>query len=121
MPAHEFWQPDPTGRHERRWRRRDGTWGDQVSDGGVIGTDPYDEPQPSPDRPDLLAPGSLPADASPPAAQPVVPVTVQMPATDREPLGFWQTTLAVAVGVLIAAAVGLVALSALAEQALEGL
>ena len=44
---------------------------------------------------------------------------VQMPAASREPLGFWQTTLAVAVGVLIAAAMGLFVLSALIEHALD--
>ena len=39
------WHPDPQGRHEHRFW--DGTaWTDQVSDGGVVSTDPvvHDEP-----------------------------------------------------------------------------
>lgn len=37
------WQPDPTGRHQHRYW--DGTsWTDQVSDDGVVGSDPVDGP-----------------------------------------------------------------------------
>lgn len=95
--AHEFWQPDPTGRHEKRWRRKDGTWTDQVSDGGTVGSDPYDGPQPE---------AGQPGPEQSAAAAPAAPLAVSQPAR-REPLGFWQTTIAVAVGVLIAAVVGL--------------
>ncbi len=111
MPDHEFWQPDPTGRHKKRWRRTDGTWGDKVADGGRTSIDHYDGPQPGTDAP---APTAEQVTGDAPS-----PVTAQMLTTGRDPLGFWQTTLAVAFGVLIAAAVGLVALSALAEQALN--
>ena len=35
------WQPDPTGKHDHRYW--DGTgWTDNVADGGVAGTDPYE-------------------------------------------------------------------------------
>ena len=38
-PAPPQWHPDPSGRHE--YRLWDGTsWTDQVSDGGVVATDP---------------------------------------------------------------------------------
>ncbi|MGK2949152.1 MAG: DUF2510 domain-containing protein, partial [Acidimicrobiales bacterium] len=35
------WQPDPSGKHDHRYW--DGSqWTDNVSDGGVASTDPYD-------------------------------------------------------------------------------
>ena len=117
MPAVD-WQADPTGRHQTRRRNPDGTWSDQVADSGVFSSDPYDgeqpepipasEPEPEPEP----EPGTHPANVPPPRS-------TQMPAAGREPLGFWQTTLAVAVGVLIAAAVGLFVLSMLVGLALE--
>ena len=51
------WQPDPTGRHQYRYFD-DGTWTDQVSDDGVIGSDPYA----------AAAGGTVPPAASPAAA-----------------------------------------------------
>jgi hypothetical protein len=40
-PPAGAWHPDPTGRHEHRWW--DGAaWSDQVSDAGVVTTDPVE-------------------------------------------------------------------------------
>ena len=38
------WQPDPTGRHEQRWRRNTGEWTHHVWSGGELGSDPFDAP-----------------------------------------------------------------------------
>lgn len=44
------WQPDPTGRHEYRYWNGI-TWSDNVSDVGVVGTDPYTDTAPSAPEP----------------------------------------------------------------------
>ena len=38
------WQPDPTGRHEQRWRRNTGEWTHHVWSGGELGSDPFNAP-----------------------------------------------------------------------------
>ncbi|MSO87419.1 MAG: DUF2510 domain-containing protein [Acidimicrobiia bacterium] len=44
------WQPDPTGRHEHRYW--DGiAWSDNVSDAGLVATDPFTEAAPSTPEP----------------------------------------------------------------------
>ena len=112
MPPYEPWQPDPTGRHERRWRRKDGTWGNQVADGGVVSEDPYTGPQPDPDAPpaEQTAPDPSPR----PAATPT-PVA----AAGREPLSFWGHAWATAVGVLLAGLVATITAAALLNEALK--
>ena len=97
MPAHEHWQPDPTSRHQKRWRREDGTWGDQVSDGGVVSRDPYTGPQPDLDAPE---PPALEGAHPEPAAVPV-PRAAPVHATTREPLSFWQHAWATAFGIAL--------------------
>ena len=105
MPDHQHWQPDPLGRHQHRWRRKDGTWGDQVADAGVTGTDPYTDPQPDPAAPPVDQPAVEPATPPSRAADPVRSAT-------REPLSFWGHAWATAFGIalsipiLIAGAVG---------------
>jgi Protein of unknown function (DUF2510) len=54
------WQPDPTGKHDHRYW--DGTrWTENVADGGVASTDPYEpdaEEVVSPDAPTVVTPVS---------------------------------------------------------------
>ncbi len=111
MPAYEPWQPDPTGRHEKRWRRKDGTWGDSVSDAGRTSIDPYTDPQPDPDAPPAEHPAPTSAALPTRAAEPVR-------AAAREPLSFWGHAWATAFGIALSiplliagAAVALVVLS----------
>lgn len=92
------WQPDPTGKHEHRYW--DGTqWTDNVADGGVAGTEPYEpvasetpppsaEPDPTtPEAPTVVTPvpgddttsyptasGAPPPFAPPPPYVPPTPV-----------------------------------------------
>ena len=64
-PTEAGWQPDPDGRHEYRYW--DGaTWTDQVSDGGVVSTDP---PGPSPTA--VVPPTTVEQPVVPPAQPPV--------------------------------------------------
>jgi hypothetical protein len=44
------WEPDPTGRHELRWRDGE-TWTDQVADGGATAVDPMPPTAPVPPPP----------------------------------------------------------------------
>ena len=111
MPVYEPWQPDPTSRHEKRWRRKDGTWGDSVSDAGRTSTDPYTGPD---DSPEPAAP------ADPAAPRVAAPAPAQ---GAREPLGFWGHAWATAFGIALSipiliagAAVALVLLSGLADS-----
>lgn len=107
MPAHDFWQPDPTGRHQQRWRNRDGTWGSQVNDGGVVSDDPYTGTQPSAGPDDSTVP------------EPVPVPTVPAPAAARQPVGFWGQALAIAVGVALGLLTTLIILAMVAAEALE--
>lgn len=75
------WQPDPTGRHHYRWW--DGAqWTDQVSDSGVVSTDPpvmspapVPEPPaaPAPSFPGAMAPGPTPGGFTPSVPTPAGP------------------------------------------------
>ena len=105
MPDHQYWQPDPLGRHQHRWRRKDGTWGDQVADAGVTGTDPYTGPQLDPEAPSVERAAPEPIALAAPVVEPVRSAA-------REPLSFWGHAWATAFGIvlsipiLVAGAVG---------------
>ena len=114
MPAYEPWQPDPTGRHEKRWRRKDGTWGNQVADAGVTSTDHYTGPQPDPNA--LTEQPALEPESEP-VAQRIANIE-PVRAAAREPLSFWGHAWATAFGIALSiplliagAAVALVVLS----------
>lgn len=49
-PPDGSWQPDPSGRHQWRWRRHSGDWSDSVADGSEVGTDPFSSGSDEPDR-----------------------------------------------------------------------
>jgi len=70
------WQADPTGRHDHRYW--DGTrWTENVSDGGVASTDPYEGPGDAPTDPTVASEPVPAAGAAgwgdPTAAQPAAP------------------------------------------------
>ena len=65
-PSQAGWQPDPFGRHEYRYW--DGSaWSDQVSDGGVVASDPPGDGQPTVATP-AAPPMGVPLAGGPPPA-----------------------------------------------------
>ena len=116
MPAYEPWQPDPLGRHQHRWRHKDGTWDDSVSDAGRTSIDPYTGPQPDPDAPPVE---QAAAPVEPAATTAAAPTAEPVRATAREPLGFWGQTFAIAIGVALGLLTALVVVALAAAEALE--
>jgi hypothetical protein len=118
------WQPDPTGKHDHRYW--DGSqWTDNVSDGGVAGTDPYEaaaaaEDATVADTPVVPAEGAAPPapdttatwPAAPAAPAPPPPYTPAGPPTSGGGGGS-KRNLLVGGGILAAIAIAVIAFLAL--------